>query len=242
MPTTLSIMLKYHPAASVPADVPRKPFNARGANVRRCQACQLPEQGCICAYKATAAADCEFWLIMHHDELFKPSNTGRLIADVLPTTEVFEWSRIDPPAALLERLADERYQPYLVFPADEPEDQARLLPFQRQTGKTPVFILLDGTWRQARRMFRHSKWLQSLPLISFTPERSSGYGLREAAEESHLCTAEVGVELLKLAGEPAAEVLAHYFYVFNVHYLAGRRGTHQDDAEASRQWLLAQQA
>ncbi|MFP8966593.1 tRNA-uridine aminocarboxypropyltransferase [Pokkaliibacter sp. CJK22405] len=230
-------MHNYHPAVELPADLPRKAFRARGANVVRCESCRLPKEVCICAYRHQVPAGVEVWLIMHREEAFKPSNTGRLIADVLPSTQIFEWHRTQPPASLLARLQDPAYQPYLIFPADETKDQARLKPFERDNGKTPVFVILDGTWRQARRMFRHSVWLQQLPILEITPAASSDYELREAAEEDHLCTAEVGIELLNIAREPAAEVLRHYFRVFNVHYSAGRSGTPLAKAEESRRWL-----
>ncbi|MFB9886904.1 tRNA-uridine aminocarboxypropyltransferase [Balneatrix alpica] len=215
----------------------RKPFNARGSRIERCQGCGLPDSTCICDYQVQAQAEVEFWLILHKKEQYKPTNTGRLIKDVLPNSRLFEWHRTEPPASLLALLQDSRYQPWLVFPADEERDQQRLQPFARQLGKTPVFILLDGTWRQARRMFRLSPWLQQLPLISFQPQAGSGYGLRKALEENHLCTAEVGIELLRLAQEPAAEVLQNYFQVFNVHYVAGRLGQSLEPAAAARAWL-----
>jgi DTW domain-containing protein YfiP len=43
---------------------------------------------------------------MFDTEPMKPSNTGRLIADILPDTEAFQWSRTEPPQALLDLVAD----------------------------------------------------------------------------------------------------------------------------------------
>ena len=34
-----------------------------------------------------------------------------------------------------------------------------MVEYEPKAGKRPVFIILDGTWRQARRMFRHSRYL-----------------------------------------------------------------------------------
>ncbi|MDI8992988.1 DTW domain-containing protein, partial [Salmonella enterica subsp. enterica serovar Anatum] len=33
-------------------------------------------------------------------------------------------------------------------------------------GKPPLFIMLDGTWPEARKMFRKSPYLDHLPVIS----------------------------------------------------------------------------
>ncbi len=55
--------------------------------------------------------------VMFDTEPMKPSNTGRLIADILPDTEAFQWSRTEPPQALLDLVAHPDYQPMVVFPA-----------------------------------------------------------------------------------------------------------------------------
>ncbi|MNT97512.1 DTW domain protein [compost metagenome] len=50
-------------------------------------------------------------------EPLKPSNTGRLIADILPETQAFLWSRTEVDPALLAAINDPERQPYVVFPA-----------------------------------------------------------------------------------------------------------------------------
>ena len=44
-------------------------------------------------------------------EPLKPSNTGWLIADVVPDTFAFGWARTEVDPALLELLADPQWQP-----------------------------------------------------------------------------------------------------------------------------------
>ncbi|WP_262198256.1 DTW domain-containing protein, partial [Escherichia coli] len=62
-------------------------------------------------------AKSRFCLVMVDTEPMKPSNTGRLIADILPDTAAFQWSRPEPPQALLELVQHPDYQPIVVFPA-----------------------------------------------------------------------------------------------------------------------------
>lgn len=94
-----------------------RPFLARGNRIHRCQRCLLPLKQCLCATLNPVAATSRFCLVMFDTEPMKPSNTGRLIADILPDTEAFQWSRTEPPQALLDLVADARYQPMVVFPA-----------------------------------------------------------------------------------------------------------------------------
>ncbi|MET3999010.1 DTW domain-containing protein [Marinobacterium sp. MBR-109] len=202
---------------------PRKPFVARGSGVQRCDGCRLPVDVCICQWRRAVQARCEFWLLTHRYEFYKPTNTGRLILDSIANTRIFEWSRTEPTQDLLDALQDDRYAPCLVFPAGE-DYEHRMLKQVPGGGRIPVFIILDGTWRQARRMFRHSRYLQHLPVIEPKTDRLSRYQLRRSTVEEHLCTAEVAVALLEQAGDQAAaEHLEDYFERFNASYIASRR-------------------
>ena len=202
---------------------PRRPYLARGAGVRRCEQCKLPVESCICAHRDERATHCRFWLLTHHNEFYKPTNTGRLILHSVADTRVFEWSRTEPPQELLDALNDPRYAPCIVFPAGE-DYRHRMTANVVDDSRIPVFIILDGTWRQARRMFRHSRYLQHLPVIEPKTERLSRYSLRRSTVERHLCTAEVAIALLEQFDErPAAEHLERYFELFNGGYFESRR-------------------
>ena len=52
-------------------------------------------------------------LIMTKKEVFKPSNTGWLIADVVSDNFAFIWSRTETDDGLLALLSDPQWQPDL---------------------------------------------------------------------------------------------------------------------------------
>ncbi|WP_421550641.1 tRNA-uridine aminocarboxypropyltransferase [Kluyvera intermedia] len=199
-----------------------RPFRARGNRVRRCQRCLLVTGYCLCNTIVPHPANSRFCLVMFDTEPMKPSNTGRLIADILPLTDAFQWSRTEPPQALLDLVKNPDYQPMVVFPSSYagPERQVLSAP---PSGKPPLFIMLDGTWPEARKMFRKSPWLDNLPLISVDLSRVSAYSLREVHAEGQYCTAEVAIALLDLAGDTgAATALSQHFTRFRENYLAGK--------------------
>lgn len=205
---------------------PRKPYLARGAGVRRCSNCRLPVTSCICAFRNQVEAGVEFVVLMHRNETYKPTNTGRLIEATIANTRVIQWnSRLEAGEELEALLHDPAYQPIIVFPPS-PDYQQRMIssPAKEANAGKPLFILLDGTWRQARRIFRHSVYLQQLPVISLDEARPSTYSLRKAIHEGQLCTAEVAAALLDQIGEvEAGEALEAYYQRFNAHYIASRR-------------------
>jgi DTW domain-containing protein YfiP len=158
---------------------------------------------------------------MFDTEPMKPSNTGRLIADILPDTAAFQWSRTEPPQALLDLVPNPDYQPMVVFPASYAGDNRQVLSAP-PSGKPPLFIMLDGTWTEARKMFRKSPYLtRAISSIDFC--LVSAYRLREAHADGQYCTAEVAIALLDLAGDTAAAgALGNHFSCFRERYLAGK--------------------
>ncbi|HEY5716662.1 MAG TPA: DTW domain-containing protein, partial [Psychromonas sp.] len=158
-----------------------RPFLARGGRIERCTNCMLLPYLCICDLKKTVKSNSAFVLLMYDDEILKPSNTGRLIADLIPDTYAFIWSRTQPNQEMLALLNDPKWSPIVVFPAEycAPE---RILSSHRVAAenKRPLFILLDASWAQAKKMFRKSPYLDNLPVLSFSPETLSRYLLRKA--------------------------------------------------------------
>lgn len=207
-----------------------KPYLAKGSNVSRCKGCLMSGQYCICDAKCPTelaeGSSLEIWLLMHKEETYKPTNTGRLIEDILPaSSRRFHWHRTSPDPELLSLLKDSRYQPYIIFPGDRGGYEDRVVTSANlSTNKIPVFIILDGSWRQAGRMFRLSQYLQHLPVLPLTARAGSRYKLRKAPDEFHLCTVEVAIELLASHQQQAAAIkLEAYFVHFNEMYARSRR-------------------
>ncbi|MGB0466826.1 MAG: tRNA-uridine aminocarboxypropyltransferase [Pontibacterium sp.] len=201
---------------------PRRPFLARGAHVQRCEQCKIAWPGCICEFRVETEAKARFWLLTHRKEHYKPSNTGRLIVDTIRDSEVFEWSRTQPDPVFTQLLGDPAFDPYIVFPEGQ-DYQHRMVDFEQKPGRKPVFIILDGTWRQARRMFRHSAYLKDIPVIQPSAVQSTRYNLRKPNEGHHLCTAEVAAVMLSQIGDQqGAAVLDAYFDLFNAYYYASK--------------------
>lgn len=201
-------------------------FNARGSKVKRCESCLLPKAECICASRPQITSHSAFCFIMYTGECYKPSNTGRIIADVISDNYAFVWDRTRPDPAMLAVLSDPRYAPIVVFPTQYAEPERCInSPLELgavQHGKTPLFVMLDGTWREAKKMFK-STYLEKLPVLGIQSEQGSSYLLREAAHLHQLCTAEVAIEVLKLAKDTAAaQALAQYFLLFRQAYVAGK--------------------
>ncbi len=182
---------------------------------------------------------------MHRDEVYKPTNTGRLIADTFPDQcHAFLWSRTEPDPKLIELLNDKQRQCFLVFPASDAEQREVVAsPPTRDSNKAPIntVVLLDGTWKQARKMYSQGQWMRHLPILDLSTALASSehdwgnYKVRQACESGQLATAEAAALALTANQEHVAtEHLLRYFSVFNEHYLATRRNTQPQITEAHR--------
>jgi hypothetical protein len=223
-----------------------KPFLARGgSNLPRCAGCRLVLSHCLCAVRPAVPTRAGVCLVMADIEALKPSNTGWLIADVVADTFAYGWARTEVDPALLALLADPQWQPYLVFPGEFVAAQRVCTQLQPPlanaigvSAKRPLFVLLDATWPEARKMFRKSPYLDHLPVLSLQPEQLSRYRLRRSKREDHFCTSEVAALCLDLAGESqAAQTLEAYLDVFTQHYLQAKNQQPADRESVAHQRL-----
>lgn len=205
-----------------------KPFLARGGiKGARCDGCRLVPSHCMCHLRPSLSTQAGVCLLMADIEALKPSNTGWLVADVLVDTYAFGWARTETDPALLALLADPQWQPYVVFPGEYVAPERVVHAVQEASGanaKRPLFILLDGTWAEARKMFRKSPYLERFPVLSLSPSQLSRYQLRRSHRDDHFCTSEVAALCLELAGEVrVAETLDAYLDVYTHHYLRAKQ-------------------
>ena len=224
-----------------------KPFLARGGPKGvRCGGCRLPPSHCLCAWRPSVPTQAGICLLMADTEPLKPSNTGWLVADVVPHTAAFGWARTATDPGLAALLADPQWQPLVEFPQEyaAPERVVQQLapapgPGSAHT-RRPLFILLDGTWAEARKMFRKTPLLDALPVLHLQPDQISAYRLRRSRRDDHFCTSEVAALCLHLAGDhQAAAVLDAWLDVFTHHYLQARHQLPADLQGAAHQRLRA---
>ncbi|CAH0539895.1 hypothetical protein VMF7928_02512 [Vibrio marisflavi CECT 7928] len=191
--------------------------------MERCQHCQIAKKFCICEYQPKPSEKVSALILVNVNELLKPSNTGRLIADVIDDCHVYQWSRTEPDTQLLKILQDDSYQPIVVFPEEYVENRERLLDSSRLitfADKKPLLIFLDGSWREARRMFRKSPYLNTFPVLSIKPEALSQYLMRKTDNDNHLATGEVASLVLEQLGySKEANTLKVWFEVFRESYM-----------------------
>ena len=190
-----------------------------------CNNCGLPTVNCICMKPTKLTTKAQFWILSSEREFLRPSNTARVLKLINPTsTKVFLQERTKNPEELVSLIKQSRYEAYILFPAEDNELKSREVEY-KITEKIPAFILLDGTWKEARKILRKSEYLKELPLITLKSEYISKFDLRRGAPEGNLCTIEAAIEMLKVNGElDHAGSIADLYSLFLRSFKAGVSG------------------
>lgn len=151
----------------------------------------------------------KFTLLTHFKEFDKRSNTGQLVLEVLgDAAEQLRWDRLNPPARLVEEIEAGGVALVYPGPADEDGHNDALSDITR-------FILIDGTWHEARKIFQRSPYLRGVRRVCLKPSGVSQYNLRKNQKAACLCTAECVIEVLKSTGRiELAERLHERFLAF----------------------------
>jgi DTW domain-containing protein len=173
-------------------------------NNSHCFRCYLRRELCICPIMPTVQTRTEFLILRHIAEARRPSNTGRLTALAMPNARIIPYGggeRVglsSPDDALLRAPGT-----WLLWPdgTNSRSDISDLTPPDR-------VVVLDATWRQARRLYSRTASLQAIPrLVLPAPDRCRDR-LRKPHRPDGMSTLEaIAAAVTKIEGATVAEPL-----------------------------------
>ncbi len=137
-----------------------------------CSRCFLHKERCICSQIPRLDLKTKLSLIIHHRELKRTTNTGRLAVEALVNSEMHIRGKENEALDLSPILSNE-YETYVLYPADDAVDLENLKPF-----KPVQLIVSDGNWRQAGKLHRRQSELKDIPRIKISQKNLSTENLR----------------------------------------------------------------
>lgn len=156
----------------------------------RCWTCFRPRRLCFCDALTRIDNQTAVLILQHRRERFHPFNTARIVQESLQRCELlvaynhelaerFEHASLLPSVGLLYPSADATLLDELP-PGEHPEQ----------------LVILDGTWHQAKTLFRDIPRLQTLPRYRLAPTSPGRYRIRREPNEHALSTLEATVAAL----------------------------------------------
>ena len=158
----------------------------------------------------------EILVVQNNHERNKPTNTGRLIPEMIKGSEIIYYAvrgeDFEPRA-----LRDSEVDYVLLFPREDkgvpaPELSAESLA-PTSDGRRRGIVILDGTWGQCSRMSRRIPEVAALPAYTLPPGPPGHWGgIRESSDPRRLCTLEATIRVVETcAGREASCALQQHF-------------------------------
>lgn len=164
-----------------------------------CYRCFWPKSLCWCASVTPIETRTRIIILMHPKEYKEEkAATGRLTHICLKNSEIHMGINFDVHPRVQALINDPRYFPMLLYPGREAFNLSEKgfsgcsIPDERQL----LVILLDATWRNAKKMFSRSPTLQKLPRLMFVPQEKSRFVIKKQPHDWCLSTLEAIHELL----------------------------------------------
>jgi DTW domain-containing protein YfiP len=165
-----------------PATVQWRPF---------CYRCWRAKILCLCRHVKVVENPVEVLYLQHPNERTVPFNTARLAHLSLARSRLVHGLRFDGTKTAQDLLA-RKARVGILFPSAVAVDLREAPP------DLETLVILDGTWREARKIIHLSPSLLELPHYSFVPEKPSNYRIRKEPKDEFVSTIEATVAALRI--------------------------------------------
>ncbi len=170
--------------------------------INPCQTCFMHTERCICALIPKLELKTKLSLVIHHRELKRSTNTGRLAVHALINSEMIirgkDRTRLD-----LTSILSPEYETYVLQPSENAVDVEEIKP-----SKPVHLIVSDGNWRQASKLHARHPEIAHLPRIRISQKNLAKHHLRKEHFEEGFSTLEaIAITMGFLEGDSVKESL-----------------------------------
>ena len=169
-----------------------------------CQTCNRPNIVCICASFPKEPLNIKTHLIIlqHPNEIKRPMATVPLLNNCVVTQKctVLRGKSFSPlKYPIIRHCLENTPQSAVLYPLPD----AILLPSTAPVPDIKYLIVLDGTWRQAKSIYKANSYLSELIHLSIDIKQTSQYVIRTQPTDNCLSTIEaIAFCLQQLEGDP----------------------------------------
>ena len=151
-----------------------------------CQNCHKTLDACYCHKIVKVKNSSKVIILQHPTESKHALNTARIANLSFQNCEIIIGEDFSEHQKLNEILQSENC--FLLFPTDQARSVKTI--FSTIKDQKITLILLDGSWKKAKKIYYLSKNLHSLPKVQLTSEHKSRYRLRKQPLGDYLSTLE----------------------------------------------------
>lgn len=156
---------------------------------QRCYSCYRPVAACFCDSIPKVANQTDVLILQHQRERSHPFNTARIVNKALERCELL----FDRNESFARRKLPIIDGAVLLYPGKE----SKLINELSADHKPTQLVIIDGTWDQAKTLFRDIPQLQTLPQYKLAPPSPGQYRIRLEPSSTSLSTLEATVQSLQ---------------------------------------------
>lgn len=180
----------------------------------RCPRCWIRVEYCLCADIPQVATKTHVLVVRHAREADKSTGTARIAGLALPNSGLIDYGEDAEPVDA--ELKPHTLGAWLLFPAEEGT--------AAPVGAPTRLIVLDGTWRQTRRMLRKLPSLAGLPRLALPPKDAAPLRLRGSDAPENRSTLEAIADALAVLEGEGVSVPLHALHALMVERVYRARG------------------
>ena len=156
-----------------------------------CYRCWRTKILCLCNRVRVVDNPVEILYLQHPNERTMPFNTARLAHLSLTRSRLVHGLRFDGTPTIRD-LLPRKEKVGILFPS----------PVAKDLGEAPrdleTLVIIDGTWREAKKIIYLSPTLLEFPHYAFVPEKPSNYRIRKEPKDEFISTIEATVTALRI--------------------------------------------
>lgn len=168
-----------------------------------CNECDFLKSRCLCDTLKSIPNKTHLIILQHPSESKHPLNTVRIMKKSFNEISVMTGEDFSADIRLNTLLCDDKNKVALLYPKDD----SPVLDNPKESISPTHLILIDGTWRKAKKIFLLSKNLHALPSFKLAPKDASDYKIRKAPNANSLSTIEAAISALNFF-EPKLDTTA----------------------------------
>ena len=153
-----------------------------------CHQCQRPHTVCLCAHRIDLQAPCQILILQHPSEQKQPLATVPILRLCLSPLEVLVGEDFSG-HGVVKTLLKKKSRCRILFPADNCQTWT-VGQYAKPEEVIDTLIVLDGTWRKAKKIWHINQWLQQIPFVNLANTPNSLYQIRSTSIAGGVSTLE----------------------------------------------------
>lgn len=204
-------------------------LNRKRKTKNPCSGCGLNPDLCLCAEIPRLTLKTKLCLIIHHRELKRTTNTGRLALKSLTHSEMRIRGEKGKGTLDLSDLLVPSFRTILFYPCDEAQELTR--EFVDQSALPIQLLVPDGNWRQASKVSIRHPELQHIERVKITSRNTATQHLRVEHFDEGMSTLEAIAHALGIIEGPEIKEILLKLYQLKLERTLKARGILKSTAE-----------